>query len=131
MEFFVAILPIPVIFDLRMEKRQRWSVISLLSLGFLVTIVGCVRCYFVWKGMLETYDITWWSEQHWICSEVENDVALVCILSVVACLSGGVHVSGTILISTLFRCAHAHQLCVLLLGVSSAAALILVLTGWI
>jgi hypothetical protein len=80
MESLVAILPIPVIFNLQMEKR--WSVLSLLSLGFLVTIVGCVRTYFVWKGFLDTYDITWWSEQHWICSEVENDLALVCFPSV-------------------------------------------------
>jgi hypothetical protein len=77
MEFIVALLPIPVVFNLQMEKRQRWSVISLLSLGFLVTAVGCVRTFYVWKGWVETYDSSWWSEEHWICSEVENDLALV------------------------------------------------------
>jgi hypothetical protein len=60
-----------------MEKRQRWSVISLLCLGFLVTIVGCVRTFYIWKAFVQTYDSSWWSEEHWLCSEVENDVALV------------------------------------------------------
>lgn len=49
---------------------------SILSLGFLVTLVGCARVYYIWKG-LNSVDISWWAAEHWICSEVEIDTALV------------------------------------------------------
>ena len=77
MELVIALLPIPVVFTLQMSRRQRWSVISVLSLGVLVFLVGCVRTFYVYKCLLDTWDITWWTGPHWICSEVENNVAIV------------------------------------------------------
>jgi hypothetical protein len=77
LELVTAILPIPVVLTLQMEKKQRWSVISLLSLGFLVVIIGCIRTYFVWLSLVGSWDANWWSYPQWICSEVENNVALV------------------------------------------------------
>jgi uncharacterized protein YraI len=75
-EFVIAVLPIFAIFGLRVDPRQRWSVIGLLSLGFFVAFAGCFRTYYLWKTVA-TYDMTWWSTPHWICSEVEIDAALV------------------------------------------------------
>jgi hypothetical protein len=75
-EAVIAILPIIAVFRLGVDPQQRLSVLSLLSLGFLVTITGCVRSFFVWK-VTETYDMAWLSTPHWICSEVEIDLALV------------------------------------------------------
>jgi hypothetical protein len=75
-EFTVAILPIPAVLKLGIDKKQRWAVISLLSLGLFVTVVGCIRTYFVWL-IFASYDATWWVEPQWICSEVEVDTALV------------------------------------------------------
>lgn len=75
-EFIVASLPIAVVFHLRMTKRQRWIVISMLSLGFFVTIVGAARTYFLWRAIV-SYDQAWWAMPHWVCSEVEIDTALV------------------------------------------------------
>ena len=73
----MALLPLPVILNLRLDKRQRWSVVCLLSLGVLTAVVGCVRTYFVYKALVVTLDVVWWAEPHWIASEVENAVALV------------------------------------------------------
>ncbi|KAF2665814.1 hypothetical protein BT63DRAFT_417339 [Microthyrium microscopicum] len=78
LELIVAILPIPAIFILDMDPRQRYSVIGLLSLGFFVFAVGCVRCYYVYASLLGTWDITWQAYPHWICSEIEINLALVC-----------------------------------------------------
>jgi hypothetical protein len=75
-EALVAALPIPMIMRLGMISRQRISVLILFCLGFLVTVVGSVRCYFVYK-VFWTDDMTWYSSPHWICSEVEICVAMV------------------------------------------------------
>jgi hypothetical protein len=77
LELVVAILPVPVIFTMQMSKGQQWSVACLLSLGVLTTSVGCVRTFFVYKALISSDDIVWWSEPHFITSEVENSVALV------------------------------------------------------
>lgn len=78
-EFLVAALPIPVIMSLRMNKMQRRTVVSLLCLGFLVGVVGIVRSYYVWT-LFQSDDLTWWAGPHWICSEVEICVAMVCFV---------------------------------------------------
>jgi hypothetical protein len=79
-EFTLAFLPAIAVYRLRVDPKQRSSVIGLLSLGFLVSATGCVRTFFVWK-VVNTFDYTWWSTPHWICSQVEINMALVCIPS--------------------------------------------------
>jgi hypothetical protein len=77
LELVLALLPLPVIFDLNLSRRQQLSVLSILCLGIMVTILGCVRTWFVWKSLIGSWDISWWGGPHWIVSEVENNVALV------------------------------------------------------
>jgi hypothetical protein len=77
LELAIALLPIPAAFHLQLDRRQRWSVVSVLSVGVFVAIIGCVRCYYVYVMAVATYDVTWWAEAHWICSQVEIDVSLV------------------------------------------------------
>ncbi|KAF2402985.1 hypothetical protein EJ06DRAFT_316167 [Trichodelitschia bisporula] len=76
-ELVVAVLPFFVVSRLRMDNKQKWNVISLLSLGIFVTMIGCVRCYFLFMTIW-TADPNWWSTPHWICSELEIDSALIC-----------------------------------------------------
>jgi hypothetical protein len=83
-EIVIAVLPVLAVFRLRVDPRQRWSVIGLLSLGFLVAFAGCFRTYFLWKS-ISTYDMTWWSTPHWICSEAEIDTALVSLNLTLPC----------------------------------------------
>jgi hypothetical protein len=88
-EFTLAVLPLLAVFSLRVNKRQRWNVISILCLGFFITFVGSVRTFFIWKAMT-TYDYSWWSGPQWICSEVENSLAIVCsfLSPLYSCLFG-------------------------------------------
>ncbi|KAF2395935.1 hypothetical protein EJ06DRAFT_560395 [Trichodelitschia bisporula] len=76
-EALVAAMPVPVLLRLKMDSAQRWAVMSLLCLGFLVAVVGCVRTYYVWI-LFDSDDLTWWSGPHWICSEVEICLAMIC-----------------------------------------------------
>jgi hypothetical protein len=91
-EAVIAILPIIAVFRLGVDPLQRKSAISLLSLGFLVTLTGCFRTFFVWKSTV-TYDMAWWSTPHWICSEVEIDLALVGDIRSALCAFA--HISNT------------------------------------
>ena len=75
-EFLIAVLPIPVILHLKMDKTQRRSVICLLCVGLLVGVVGCVRTYYVWT-LFSSDDLTWYAGPHWTASEVEICVAMV------------------------------------------------------
>ncbi len=76
-EFLVAALPIPMVFrKLAMPRAQRWTVFSVLSLGFLVAAVGTTRTYYVWL-CFASQDPVWWSTPQWICSEIELDTAMV------------------------------------------------------
>jgi hypothetical protein len=76
-EVALAILPVIAVFRFKVDPKQRWSVIGLLSLGYLVAIAGIIRSYFLWKAA-ETYDLTWYASPQWCCAEVEIDLALTC-----------------------------------------------------
>lgn len=76
-EFIVATLPWVAVFRLGVDRRQRWAVIGVLCLGYLIVLVGCLRTYYLYK-IFEDYDLTWWATPQWICTEVELDVAIMC-----------------------------------------------------
>ncbi|KAF2721800.1 hypothetical protein K431DRAFT_63989 [Polychaeton citri CBS 116435] len=76
-DFLVATLPIPIVMRLRMPLRQRVGVCILLSLGYVVTVAGIVRTYFIYKSLVATYDETWYSYPLWIAATVEIDLAVV------------------------------------------------------
>jgi hypothetical protein len=59
-----------------MANAERRTILVLLCLGFLVSVVGTVRTYFVWK-LFYSDDLTWYASPHWICSEVEICTAMV------------------------------------------------------
>ncbi|QDS68636.1 hypothetical protein FKW77_001626 [Venturia effusa] len=58
--------------------RQRIGVIILLSLGFVVTIAGVTRTFFIWKSLIASYDETWYAYPLWIAAAVEVDLAVIC-----------------------------------------------------
>ncbi|KAF2402732.1 hypothetical protein EJ06DRAFT_472675 [Trichodelitschia bisporula] len=77
-DLLTTTLPIPIIMQLRMPLKHRLGVAFLLSLGFIVTIAGIVRSFYVWKSMMASYDETWYSYPLWIAGVVEIDLAVVC-----------------------------------------------------
>jgi hypothetical protein len=77
-EVIIATLPLVAVFKFRVNRNQRWGVIGILSLGYFVAFAGCFRAYYIFKAFI-TYDLTWFSGPQWICSEIELDLALVCL----------------------------------------------------
>ncbi|KAK3674979.1 hypothetical protein LTR78_005323 [Recurvomyces mirabilis] len=77
-DLLTTVLPIPIVARLQMPRRQRFGVCVLLCLGFIVTIAGIVRTYFIWKSLIAQYDETWWAYPLWIAAAVEIDLAVIC-----------------------------------------------------
>jgi hypothetical protein len=78
LELVVWLLPLGMLMYLPLNPRQRIPVTLLLCLGLCVPVVGAVRCYYVYIDMVISWDVYWYSVPHWICSDVENDLAMVC-----------------------------------------------------
>jgi hypothetical protein len=76
-DLLITTIPIPLILNLKMQKRQKYGIIVLLALGYLVTAAGAVRVYFTWRVFRAT-DHTWYQSRAFIASAIENDIAIIC-----------------------------------------------------
>lgn len=76
-DLLCTVLPIPIIMRLQMPLKQRIGVCLLLCLGFIVTIAGVIRTYFIWKSLMDSWDETWYTYPLWIAAAVEIDLAVV------------------------------------------------------
>jgi hypothetical protein len=76
-DLLCAIIPIPLVMRLQMPLRQRISVSVLFGLGFVVIVAAIVRTYYIWKGLMASWDETWYAYPLWICAAVEIDVGVV------------------------------------------------------
>jgi hypothetical protein len=63
--------------QLQMPRRQRIGVVILFSIGFIVTIAGIVRTYFIYRSVITSYDQTWEAYPLWICAAIEIDLGVV------------------------------------------------------
>lgn len=76
-DFLATITPIPLVMRLNMRLKYRIGVSVLFGLGFIVIVAGIVRTYYIWKGLMDTYDETWYAYPLWIAAAVEIDVGVV------------------------------------------------------
>ena len=80
-DLLTTVLPIPIVMRLQMPLKQRIGVCVLLCLGFIVTIAGVIRTYFIWKSLMDSWDQTWFAYPLWIAAAVEIDLAVVSVFS--------------------------------------------------
>lgn len=73
----MTITPLPLVMRLRMPLRERLGVVFVFGLGLVVIVAGVVRTYYIWKGLIDSYDVTWYAYPLWIAAAVEIDVAIV------------------------------------------------------
>ncbi|KAB2568988.1 hypothetical protein DBV05_g12335, partial [Lasiodiplodia theobromae] len=77
-DLLVTVLPIPLVRKLQMPLQQRIGIIILLSMGLLVVVAGVVRTYYIWKGLIASYDETWYTFPLWIAAAVEINLGVIC-----------------------------------------------------
>ena len=78
-DLLLVILPIPIVWGLKLPTRQQVIVVMLFGAGFLVTIAGIVRSIYTYK-LTTTFDKTWNGYPVWLASSVELYVGIVCRL---------------------------------------------------
>lgn len=64
-----------------MPCRQRFAVTVLFGMGFIVTIAGIVRTWYIYISLIKSYDQTWYTYPLCIAAAVEIDLGVVCYAS--------------------------------------------------
>lgn len=67
-----------MVLRMNMESKQKYGVAVLLSLGYIVTIAGAVRTYYIYKTFWVVKDQTWDGQYPaFLAAAFENNIALV------------------------------------------------------
>ncbi|KAF2765627.1 hypothetical protein EJ03DRAFT_377627 [Teratosphaeria nubilosa] len=77
-DVLTTLLPVPLVMRLKMPLRQRIGCAVIFGMGFIVIVAAIVRTYYIWKGLIDSYDETWYSWPLWIASSVEVDIGVIC-----------------------------------------------------
>lgn len=81
LDFFLLLLPVPIVWTLQLSKKQRTAVCALFFLGFVVCIAGVVQVWYIDVALISSYDETWDGWPLWVASAIEVDVGIVSTLS--------------------------------------------------
>ncbi|KAF1811365.1 hypothetical protein P152DRAFT_459764 [Eremomyces bilateralis CBS 781.70] len=78
-DVLVTTLPIPLILSMKLRPQQRYGLVVLLALGYIVTAAGALRTYYTWKVFHNPlWDYSWYYYPAFLASAVENDLAVIC-----------------------------------------------------
>ncbi|KAL4807780.1 hypothetical protein BDV18DRAFT_107973 [Aspergillus unguis] len=77
-DVITTILPMPLIWKLKMPTRQRIAVMCIFGLGIIVDVAGAVRTYYVWQSLIVSYDETWEGWPVLLAATVEINLGLLC-----------------------------------------------------
>lgn len=81
-DFLTTVVPMPLIWRLKLPARQRLAVIGIFGLGVLANVAGSVRTYYVWKAMIDSYDQTWYAWPIAVAGAIEINLGIVRFISV-------------------------------------------------
>ncbi|KAF9892322.1 hypothetical protein FE257_002099 [Aspergillus nanangensis] len=77
-DLMVLVVPIPVLWNLKLPMRERLGLIALMSLGLLACVASGIRIFYTYQTLNVTYDITWDGYQIWLWILIEVNLAVMC-----------------------------------------------------
>lgn len=77
LDFFLLLLPIPIVRSLQLSTKQRFAVCGLFFIGFIICISGIVHAYYVDLALVRSYDETWDGWPLWVASAIQVDLGIV------------------------------------------------------
>ncbi len=80
-DFFVVLIPIPIVLKLSLPLRQRIFVAFLFGAAFVVCFAGIVRTYYFYRLTDGYHDITWDAFPVWLSSAIELYVGIVSMIA--------------------------------------------------
>jgi hypothetical protein len=82
-DFCIILLPIPIILQLKLPRRQQIILILVFSGGIIVCIAGVVRTYYTYQ-MTTGYDKTWSGYEVILSGSIEMYIIIVSVLYLLA-----------------------------------------------
>ncbi|KIW00182.1 uncharacterized protein PV09_08223 [Verruconis gallopava] len=76
-DFVVCLMPLRIVWQVKIATREKVVLYVLLSLGLVASIASIVRTIVMDKA-ITTFDITWWGYSVWIWTCIECDLAIIC-----------------------------------------------------
>ncbi|RYN53376.1 hypothetical protein AA0114_g4435 [Alternaria tenuissima] len=77
-DFIICMLPILLIWNLKIGKRQKMGLCAIFGLGMITCICGILRTFYATKLYYFTYDITWTAYSGWVWTTLEAQLAVIC-----------------------------------------------------
>ncbi|KAF2177469.1 hypothetical protein K469DRAFT_603311 [Zopfia rhizophila CBS 207.26] len=77
-DFFICALPIILVWNLQIPRRQKAALIGIFGMGLLTCVCGIMRTYYAIYIYNYTYDITWYAFYGWIWTALEADLGVIC-----------------------------------------------------
>jgi hypothetical protein len=77
-DFFICALPVFLVWNLQISRRQKAALIGIFGMGLLTCVCGIMRTYYGIYVYYYTYDITWIAYYGWIWTALEADLAVIC-----------------------------------------------------
>ncbi|KUJ19087.1 uncharacterized protein LY89DRAFT_731510 [Mollisia scopiformis] len=76
-DLVVVVLPVPIVWHLKIPFKQQAILITLFAVGFCITLIGAVRTYYLYK-VTSQWDKTWEAYPVWLTSSLELYVGIIC-----------------------------------------------------
>lgn len=77
-DIIVCALPIILVWNLRMPRRQKVGLVFIFGAGVLCCLCGVMRTYYAIYVYYYTYDITWWAHDGWVWTALEAQLGIIC-----------------------------------------------------
>jgi hypothetical protein len=77
LDFWVMLLPGPIVWKLNMPMKARIGVLGMFLLGLLICTCGLLKSRYIYT-LFHTYDESWVACPIWILSAIELDVGIIC-----------------------------------------------------
>lgn len=68
----------PFLYRAKLPLSQRLGLIMLFSFAGLVVFAACIRTYWIYYIVEETYDVTWYGFHLWMWTAVEVQLGIIC-----------------------------------------------------
>ncbi|KAF2683611.1 hypothetical protein K458DRAFT_304176 [Lentithecium fluviatile CBS 122367] len=77
-DLVICALPIFLVWNLQIPKRQKAALIAIFAMGLLTCVCGIMRTYYAIYVYYFTYDISWYAYYGWIWTALEAQLGVVC-----------------------------------------------------
>ncbi|KAF2024334.1 hypothetical protein EK21DRAFT_20975, partial [Setomelanomma holmii] len=77
-DLVICLLPVFLVWNLRMGKRQKAGLCGIFAIGLLTCVCGILRTYYATYVYFYTFDITWYAYYGWVWTALEADLGMLC-----------------------------------------------------